>query len=96
MTAMDSPDIRELLKRVRIGQNAEAFLRTDLGGLMVERMSVLRRDALARLEDVDPSDSRAVMAAQNEARIPLMVLQAIDDAIEEGKLAEDGLTDPTE
>lgn len=96
MTGIDSPDSRELMERVRIGLNAEAFLRTDLGGYVVERMTVLRRDALAILEEADPTDYRAVLIAQNEARMPLMVLQAISDAIEEGKLAESDLTDPPE
>lgn len=96
MTGMDSPDSRELMQRVRVGLNAEAFLRTDLGGYVVERMTALRRDALTRLEEADPTIPSEVMAAQNDARVPLMVLQAISDAIEDGKLAEEDLTDPPE
>lgn len=96
MSGMDSADARELMERVRIGLNAEAFLRTDLGGYVMERMITLRKDALAKLEEADPMNSSAVISAQNEARIPLMVLQAISDAIEEGKLAEDTLAEPTE
>ena len=96
MSGMDSADARELMERVRIGLNAEAFLRTDLGGYVVERMITLRKDALARLEEVDPTNSSAVIIAQNEARVPLMVIQAISDAIEEGKMAETDLTGPPE
>ena len=96
MSGMDSADARELVERVRVGLNAEAFLRTDLGGYVMERMILLRKDALTRLEDADPMDSGAVMTAQNEVRIPTMVLQAISDAIEEGKMAEADLNDPPE
>lgn len=96
MTGFDSPDVREMMERVRVGLHAEAFLRSDLGGYVMERMVMLRKDALTRLEEVDPTDARAVMTAQNEVRIPTMVLRAISDAIDDGKLAEERLTDPPE
>ena len=89
-------DVLELIQRIKIGTNAEAFLRTDLGGYMVERMGVLRQQSLDRLEQANPYDAQAMAIAQNEARIPLMVLQAISDCIEEYKSAEKYLNQPPE
>ena len=96
MSTMCSDDAAELWRQIRVGMNAESFLRTDLGGYVVDRMMLMRREALDRLEQVSPFETTDVQAAQNEARIPLMVLQAISDCIEEYKLAEEKLTSPDE
>lgn len=89
-------DVLELMQRIKIGTNAEAFLRTDLGGYIIDRMSLLRQQALDQLEQSNPYDAQAMATAQNEARIPLMVLQAISDCIEEYKSAEKYLNQPPE
>lgn len=96
MNVLDTPEAKELLRQIELGLDAEAFLRTNFGGYLVERLIADRGDALVKLEEVDPDDAQAVRAAQNAAKIPLLVLSAINDCIAEYKIAEERLNAPPE
>lgn len=96
MNILDTEEGKELMQRVAIGLDAERFLRTELGGFLVDRLIEQRRVALALLEEVDPDDAKAVRKIQNEAYLPQMILQTITDAIEAYKLAEERLQQATE
>lgn len=88
MSVIDTEEGRKLLTMVEIGIDAEAFLAGKLGGEIFNRIMQDREDALNRLEDVDPYDAKAVQAAQNNAKLPIMFLQYLNDCIQEGNQAE--------
>lgn len=96
MNILDTEEGKELMQKVAIGLDAERFLRTELGGFLVDRLIEQRRVALALLEEVDPDDAKAVRKIQNEAYLPQMILQTINDAIDAYKLAEERLQQTTE
>lgn len=96
MNILDTEEGKELMQRVAIGLDAERFLRTELGGFLVDRLIEQRRVAIALLEEVDPDDAKAVRKIQNEAYLPQMILQTITDAIESYKLAEERLQQTAE
>ena len=88
MSVIDTEEGRKLLTMVEIGIDAEVFLAGKLGGEIFNRIMQDREDALNRLEDVDPYDAKAVQAAQNNAKLPIMFLQYLNDCIQEGNQAE--------
>ena len=96
MNILDTEEGKELMQRVTVGLDTKAFLRSDLGGFLVDRLNQQRKLALVELEKADPDDAKAIRAIQNEAYIPLMILQSIDEAIEAYKLAEERLNQPAE
>lgn len=96
MNTMDAQDAKELLAQVELGLETQSFLRTGFGGYLVDRMIDDRKIALSELEAVDPDDNKAVRTAQNNAKIPLMVLATINDCIAEYKIAEERLNAPPE
>lgn len=96
MNILDTEEGKELMQKVAIGLDAERFLRTELGGFLVDRLIEHRRVALALLEEVDPDDAKMVRKIQNEAYLPQMILQTINDAIDSYKLAEERLQQATE
>ena len=96
MNILDTEEGKELMQRVAIGLDAERFLRSDLGGFVLDRLIEQRKAAMALLEDVDPDDAKAVRKIQNEAYLPQMILQTINDAIESYKLAEERLQQAAE
>ena len=88
MSVIDTEEGRRLLTMVEIGIDAEVFLAGNLGGEILNRIMQDREDALAKLEDVDPYNAKEVQTAQNNARLPIMFLQYLNDCVQEGKQAE--------
>lgn len=88
MSVLDSDDGKKLLAMVEVGIDAEVFLGGNLGGYILQRVMEDREAALNRLEVVDPSNAHEVRKAQDDARVPLMFLQYLNDCIQEGKNAE--------
>lgn len=91
MNILDTEEGKELMRHVEIGLDTEAFLRSPLGGFLTERLIDQRKAALDALESAVPEDVKAVRMAQNEAYVPVMILQSIKDAIDAFKLAEERL-----
>ncbi|MCK0507915.1 hypothetical protein [Aromatoleum anaerobium] len=56
---------RELLQRVAMGMEAEAFLGSNIGRYLVERAETERDDAVGDLKAVSPDDPKAIRDLQN-------------------------------
>lgn len=96
MNILDTEEGKELVQKVAIGLDAERFLSSEFGGFLYDRLVSQRQIALGMLEEVDPSDTEVVRKIQNEAYVPKMILQTIDDAFESYKLAKERLQQPAE
>lgn len=57
----------ELLAEAVLGKDAEEFLASDLGRLMVARAAEEETEALEGLRNVDPEDAKAIRELQNKA-----------------------------
>ena len=57
----------ELLAEAVIGRDAEEFLASDLGRMMVARAEEEYTDALEALRRVNPTDVEAITSLQNKA-----------------------------
>lgn len=79
---------KKLLAQVEVGLDAEAFLAGKLGEYILQRVVADRESALSQLEVVDAHNPTEVMKAQNDARVPVLFLQYLNDCIEEGRQAE--------
>lgn len=96
MNVLDTDEGVKLLRQVELGLATEAFLRTDFGGYLVARLIAQRETALEELEEVDADNPAAVRTALNNAKVPLLVLAAVRDCIDEYKMAEERLNAPSE
>ena len=88
MSMIDTDEGKKLLAQVEVGLDAEAFLSGTLGEYSSERIIDDREAALAELEVVDAHNPTEIIRAQNNARVPVLFLQYLNDCIEEGKQAE--------
>lgn len=58
----------ELIAEALIGEEARKFIESDLGKVVLGIADQQVSEALAALEDADPSDVKQIMALQNKAR----------------------------
>lgn len=93
---MNSPEAQSLLQEVKLGIDALRFLESDLGGYIAERCISDRAAALEELADVDPFDYKAVSEAQTAVKLPTLLMQYINDAVQSGEQAERIITGPEE
>lgn len=56
---------RELLHRVAMGMEAEAFLGSNIGRYIVERAEAERDDAVEDLKEASPDDPKTIRDLQN-------------------------------
>jgi hypothetical protein len=83
-----SPQEREILNQVKLGIAGERFIESPLGGEIIKRAQMDHDDAMSELMDVDPNDALLIRDIQNRARLPIMLLQYLNDIVEEGRQAE--------
>lgn len=78
-----------LMQQVQLRVDTEHFITHDKVGLyLVDRAHECRIAALEALADVEPTDVLKITKFQNDARIPLLFLQWLDEAIANGEAAE--------
>jgi len=78
------------MRAVSLGLDAEHFVTHDrMGQYLIERAHECRVAALEELVSVNPTNHGQITQLQWKARIPDMLLQWLDDAIAEGKAAEE-------
>ena len=95
-SVMDTPQGQQLLDQIQLGLDGESFLASRLGGYIIDRLIELQDEAYQQLMDADPFIPVQIVQAQNNVRIPAMVLQLINDCVQEGKQAERELLGPQE
>lgn len=84
----DADQIR-LLKDVETGLDAKHWLyKTALGQKVQQEAMETEREALLALAVVDPLDTKAVIAAQTQVKVPAMALQWLLNIIAQGENAE--------
>ena len=87
-----SPQEREILSMVQLGIDGERFIASNLGGELTRRMQMDHDAAMSDLLTVDPHDACLIQDIQNRAKLPIMLLQYLNDVVEEGRQAEKLIT----
>ena len=77
-------DNQELLDRAVFGRQVELFWGSGIGQYLRNRAQECYSDAIEALKTVDPTDYRAVIKAQNEARVAQMFEQWLSQAVLDG------------
>jgi hypothetical protein len=78
------------MRAVSIGIDTEHFITHDkTGQYLVEKAHECRINALEELVNVDPTNATGVLELQWKARIPDLFMQWLDQAIAEGRAAEE-------
>jgi hypothetical protein len=76
------------MDKAQLGIDTEAFFQTRLGKSIVHRANAERFRALLALAEIDATDTQKVVAIQNEARLPVMLLTWLKGFVQEGREAE--------
>lgn len=77
-------DNQELLERAGFGKEVELFWGSGIGQYLRNRAQECYSEAIQSLKLVDPTDTRAVMKAQNEVRVAEMFEQWLSQAVLDG------------
>jgi hypothetical protein len=77
-------DNQELFERAGFGKEVELFWGSGVGQYLRNRAQECYSEAIQSLKSVDPTDTRAVMKAQNEARVAEMFEQWLSQAVLDG------------
>jgi len=89
---MDNDQKQELYQRASFGQEVELFWGSAIGQYLANRVKDQYNEAIAELTSVDPTDSKAVMKAQNKAALAqqfdLWLSQAVTDGLKALDLLE--------
>lgn len=80
--------IHALKSRIELGMDAQAFLKSELGRYLLQRSDQDVVEGLRDLRAADPTDTRAVIAAQTKCDVAERWLKWFIDAINTGKNAE--------
>jgi hypothetical protein len=80
---------RDLLAGISLGIDAQRFLETPLGVELVKRCTENHEAALTELLEADPENAVEIRRLQCDARLPLMLLEYLNDVIGSGLVAED-------
>jgi len=73
---------------VELGIEGERFVASNLGAELTKRMQMDHDNAMCELLSVNPCNAESVREIQNRARLPIMLMQYLNDIIEEGHQAE--------
>lgn len=76
-----------LVKMASLGIEAEAFIRSDLFFAINDIAKERSREAMMKMIDVDPEDSKEIRKLQNEIRIAEMFENFILDIINNGRVS---------
>ena len=82
-----SPLDQELLDRAQFGRVVELFWGSQLGSYLQTRARECYTTAIQDLKDCDPTDSKAVMKAQNAARVADQFESWLTEAVIDGAKA---------
>lgn len=77
-------DNQELLERASFGKQVELFWGSGVGQYLRNRAQECYSEAIETLKSVDATDYRAVIKAQNEARVAQMFEQWLSQAVLDG------------
>lgn len=77
-------DNQELLERAGFGKEVELFWGSGIGQYLRNRAQECYSEAIQTLKSVDPTDYRAVIKAQNDARVAEMFEQWLSQAVLDG------------
>lgn len=73
------------------GKQVEHFLKSDIGGYLVNRANAESEAALKELRDVDPFDGPKVSAVQMKVKVAESIIIWLGDAIAAGEQATEQL-----
>jgi len=82
-----SEDSQVLMAEAILGEDAEKFLKSDIGEYLTGRIEQDIEDAKAGLVDVDPMDSVAVMKLQNDIKRAESIKQYLSEIVVAGRNA---------
>jgi hypothetical protein len=81
----------DLINVARIGIDAEAFSKSDIGKFLIGKAQAEIEAATSELIAADPADVKANTEIRNKIHIARMFLVWLDEAIQVGRLAHDQL-----
>jgi len=79
----------DLLNIARIGIDAEAFAKSDIGKFLIAKATGEIEAATSDLIDADPGDWQANTETRNKIHVARMFLVWLDEAIQIGRHAHD-------
>jgi hypothetical protein len=79
----------ELLAKVELGLDAQAFMRTKLGQYLIGRANEIVEEAVEKLKEADPDDTKAIRDLQNTIRLNESFMYWLADAVTQGQSAEE-------
>lgn len=82
---------KEVLAQIELGIDVENFLKTNIGKYLASRAYDELAEALNSLKNVDYNDSEAIRKLQNQAWLAEQFIIWLQQAVHEGKTAEEVL-----
>jgi hypothetical protein len=73
-----------LVEQAVLGEQVDAFMRSDVGRFIAQRLDLDYEAAIEQLKEVDATDAKAVVAAQMNVRVPERIRQWLTQAISQG------------
>ncbi len=86
-----SDPVKELLRTVEIGLDAQQFLGTNIGRYLIERAEGEVAAAIDQLKVIDPDDRAGIQKLQNQIWRAESIQFWLADLIQEGTNAEETL-----
>lgn len=83
----ETTEEEDLYERAAFGQNIEAFWSSAVGKYLRNRAQECYTDGIKKLKSVDPADTKAVQAAQNEVKVAEWFEDWLQQGIRDGLLA---------
>jgi len=86
---MDERDL--LYAEAKLGVQCKEFLKTPVGKLIIGRAEKAHEEAFEAWIGCDPNDPESIRELQFRARLPLLISQWLEQAINQATLAEENL-----
>lgn len=88
---MEEQDI--LISEVRLGLQTKEFLNTPVGQYISGRVEKAKEEAFEMWSKCDPTDAETIRELQFRARLPSLIMEWLDQAINQANHAEEILTE---
>lgn len=83
----ESQEVRDLMATADLGLAVDSWLRGPIGAMVANRAEIERTRLLEMFTQVDPFDSKAVLAIQTRINVVDAVMQYLADAVKAAEVA---------
>jgi hypothetical protein len=84
---LEARDLLNLRGLISFGQEVEAFMKSPIGRYIVACAARDIEQARDEFQNVDPHDTKAIVAAQIRAKVPAAVMAWLGHAVQSGQIA---------